>query len=270
MPFAELSDRGIRLYYELRGAGPPLTYLGGTGGDLRRAPNALEVMLAKHFRVLMLDQRGMGRSGKPDVPYAMADYAEDAAALLDHVGWARCPVLGYSFGGMVAQELALRHPERLERLVLLSTTAGGAGGASYPLHELSDLTPEQLALRMVELGDRRRGARWRAEHPGMQRALADEALVALRLGAEEPGHAIGARRQIEARRMHDTWERLPGLRLPVWVFGGRYDGIAAPEAVERLAGRIPGAKLEFFEGGHLFYLQDARALERIREVLSAS
>ena len=270
MPFAELSGRGIRLYHELRGEGPRLLYLGGTGGDLRRPPNALEAMLASHFQVLVLDQRGMGRSGKPDVPCTMADYAEDAAALLDHVGWARVPVLGYSFGGMVAQELALRHAERVERLVLLSTTAGGAGGASYPLHELAGLSPEERALRMVELGDRRRDARWRAGHSGMQRALADEALAALRLGADEPGHAIGTRRQLEARRQHDTWERLPGLRLPIWVFGGKYDGIAAPEAVERLAARIPAARLEFFEGGHLFFLQDPRALERIREALAGN
>jgi 3-oxoadipate enol-lactonase len=270
MPFAELTGRGIRLCHELRGEGPRLLYLGGTGGDLRRAPNALEAMLASHFRVLLLDQRGMGRSGKPDVPYAMADYADDAAALLDHVGWARVPVLGYSFGGMVAQELALRHPERVERLVLLSTTAGGAGGASYPLHELAGLTPEERALHMVELGDRRRDARWRAEHPGMQRALVEEALAAQRLGADEPDHAIGARRQLEGRRQHDTWERLPGLRLPVRVFGGKYDGIAAPEAVERLAARIPDARLEFFEGGHLFYLQDPRALGGIREALAGN
>jgi 3-oxoadipate enol-lactonase len=104
----------------------------------------------------------------------------------------------------------------------------------------------------------------------MQRALADEALAALRLGADEPGHAIGTRRQLEARRQHDTWERLPGLRLPIWVFGGKYDGIAAPEAVERLAARIPAARLEFFEGGHLFFLQDPGALERIREALAGN
>ena len=73
----------------------------------------------------------------------MADFADDAAALLDAVGWDDCLVLGISFGGMVAQEVAIRHPERVRRLVLACTSAGGEGGASYPLHELVDLSPEE-------------------------------------------------------------------------------------------------------------------------------
>ena len=78
----------------------------------------------------------------------MADYAADAAALLDHVGWDTCRVVGVSFGGMVAQELAVTSPERVERLALLCTSPGGASGASYPLHELAALpTDERVAHR---------------------------------------------------------------------------------------------------------------------------
>src|SRR5579859_6263573 len=105
MPFT--TANGLKLYHERAGQGPPLLFISGTGGDLRNKPNVFDGPLAKAFEVLAYDQRGLGRSAKPDLPYTMADYADDAAALLEHVGWAGARVVGVSFGGMVAQELAL-------------------------------------------------------------------------------------------------------------------------------------------------------------------
>lgn len=265
MPFANIGD--LRLYYEIRGSGPPILFLSGTGSDLRLPPNPFQRRLEADFEVLMLDQRGMGQSDKPDLPYTLADYAADAGALLEVLGWGPCPVLGYSFGGMAAQELALRDPQRVERLVLLSTTSGGAGGASYPLHELAAMAPPERARRMVELGDTRRNAAWQRTNAQMFESLVAEALAALRLGADDPNRDIGARRQLEARRAHDTWERLPRLQMPVSVCGGRYDGIAPPDHQRALAQRIPGARFELFEGGHLFFLQDGRAYPVIRAAL---
>jgi 3-oxoadipate enol-lactonase len=264
MPWAQLP--GITLYYERRGAGRQVLFLGGTGGDLRRPANPFDRALAREFELLVFDQRGMGRSDKPDAPCTMADYAGDAAALLGHVGWTRVAVLGYSFGGMVAQELALRHPQRVERLVLLSTTAGGAGGSSFPLHELQDLDPHAKAVRMIELGDTRRDAAWRAANPALFDALVAEAEAGLRLADDAAGRA-GAARQLAARRGHDTWERLPALCLPVWVFAGEHDGIAPPAAQEKLARRIAGARFERFAGGHLFFLQDSAACPAIAAAL---
>jgi len=88
------------------------------------------------------------------------------------------------------------------------------------------------------------------------------------LGADEAGHDTGTRRQLEARCGHDAWARLPASSMPVAVFGGRYDGIAPPGRQQALAGRIPGATCELFEGGHLFFLQDSTAYPRIRAALS--
>jgi 3-oxoadipate enol-lactonase len=261
MPFVSVRD--IRMYYEIRGTGPRLLFISGTGGDLRRSPNAFDFPLADHFEVLAYDQRGLGQTERPDIPYTMEDYAADADGLLEAVGWERCLVMGVSFGGMVAQEFALRYPRRVERLVLACTSSGGAGGASYPLHELAGLPLEEWVRRVVELSDTRRDAAWQAANPGEFQALVDETLASLRVGANEPGREAGARRQIETRKSHDTYNRLPALRMPVYICGGRYDGIALVSNLRAMQKQIPYAQLELFEGGHLFLIQDPRAFERI-------
>ena len=95
----------------------------------------------------------------------MADYAEDAVGLLDAVGWDRCHVMGVSFGGMVAQELAIRYPERVDRLVLACTSSGGAGVPLTRSISTWTIPPEQRAARQPGLSDMRRDAAWRAAQP---------------------------------------------------------------------------------------------------------
>ena len=259
MPLAHLPT--IDLWYERSGSGEPLLYISGTGGDLRLKPGVFDGPLPRHFDVLAYDQRGMGRSAKPDVPYSMADYGDDAAALMQAVGWDSALVIGVSFGGMVAQELALRHPERVRRLVLACTSPGGAGGSSYPFHEIQHLKGEARARHMIPISDTRHDDAWAAAHPDAYAQMV--ALGAADPYADEPGHAMGARRQLEARATHDTWDRLPQIACPVIIAAGRYDGIALPQTQERMAARIPGAELRFFEGGHLFMLQDRAAFPAI-------
>jgi 3-oxoadipate enol-lactonase len=251
------------MYYEIRGTGPRLLSISGTGGDLRRSPNIFEMPISQHFEILAYDQRGLGQTSRPDIPYTMADYADDANALLEAVGWERCLVMGISFGGMVAQEFALRYPHRVGRLVLACTSSGGAGGASYPLHELAGLPVEDYTRRILQLSDTRRDAAWQASNLAQFQALFDQTLAGLRVGADEAGRQIGARRQLEARAHHDIYKRLPALRMPVYICGGRYDGIATPANLEAMQKQILGARLELFEGGHLFYIQDSRAFDRI-------
>ena len=258
MPFVDV--HGIRIYYERAGAGPPLLYLNWTGGDLRDA-RIFAGPLEDAFDILAYDQRGLGQSGKPAVPYTMQDYADDAAAMLDVAGWDRVPVVGVSFGGMVAQELALRHPERVDRLVLACTSSGGAGKPSYPLHELVDLPPDEGAAIGIGLIDSRyEGTEATAAPPEIATLLA--AMTKTRPASDSPEDmesAAGARRQLEARRGHDTYERLGSLDVPAFVCGGRYDRFAPPENLEALAGAIPQARLQVFEGGHVFFWQDPAA-----------
>ena len=265
MPIAQLGS--IELYYERAGQGAPLLFISGTGGDLRVKPNVFDGPLPKLFDVLAYDQRGLGRSAKPDVAYSMADYADDAAALLDYVGWPTAKVIGVSFGGMVAQELVLRHRAKVERLVLACTSPGGAGGASYPFHEIQHLKGEERARHLISISDTRLDASWAAANPDAYAQFV--AMASADAYAGEPGREMGARRQLEARAGHDTWDRLEQIRCPVFIAAGRYDGIALPETQHKLASRIADATLRFFEGGHLFMLQDRTAIPAMVEFLNS-
>ena len=263
MPIIHAGDFDI--YYERKGSGTPLLFISGSGSDLRNTPNALDGPFPKHFDAAAYDQRGLGRSAKPDRAYSMADYADDAAHLAHALGWTSVLVAGASFGGMVAQEDAIRYPQLVTRLVLACTSPGGAGGASYPLHTLEHMTREERTRHMIPISDTRHDAAWAKANP-------QHYGQALTLGtadpyADEPGHAMGLRRQIEARAAHDTWDRLPRIACPTLIAAGKYDGIALPATQEKMAARIPGSTLRFFDGGHLFMLQDRAALPAMIEFL---
>lgn len=257
MPSVDVRD--IRMYYERAGSGPPLLFISGSGGDLRRRPNVFESPLGREFDILAYDQRGLGQTSIPDGPYEMRDYAEDAAALLDAVGWERCLVMGTSFGGMVAQEFAVRFPERVERLVLNCTSSGGAGQPSFPLQELHDLEPEARFRRQLSLSDTRRGPDWQAAHADQFAELLEQSLQGAAIGADEPQRRDGQWRQLDARSRHDVYARLPGITAPTLVCSGHYDGIAPPANGRAIASQIPGAQYREFDGGHLFFIQDKAA-----------
>jgi 3-oxoadipate enol-lactonase len=259
MPYVNVRD--ITIYFDRSGVGAPLLAISGSRGDLRRRPNLLESPLATAFDVVAYDQRGLGRTSKPDHPYSMSDYADDAAALMDAIGWDRAKVMGVSFGGMVALELALRHPDRVERLALCCTSPGGDGGASYPIHSLQELPPDERARIMIGVSDTRNDEAWAANNPERMQALLstfkDDPF------ADEPGHQTGIERLLQARREHDTWESLIQIHCPVLICGGRYDGIALPASQERMRNRIKRSSLRMFDGGHYFLWQDASAFPDI-------
>ena len=266
MPHVQAGD--LKIWYERPhpGRGAKLLYITGTGADLRKTPNPLGSPLAAGFDLLTYDQRGLGRTDKPAGPYTMAHYADDARALLDAVGWDRCAVIGVSFGGMVAQELAIRYPARVEKLVLCCCSTGGAGGASYPLHELEHLSTEDKIHARLTRTDTR-VTRQRDDYQALFDKALGDAQTDASLYGHEPGRADGARWQLLARAAHDTWDRAPAIVAPTLVCGGTYDGQAEPQVVEALARRIPGAELAFFDGGHGFLTQDPAAVQRVSAFL---
>ena len=259
MPTASVP--GARLHYERAGTGTQLLHIGGTGGDLRRSPSPAEWPGAERFDQVVYDHRGLGRSlaADPSAQPAMADFAADALALADHLGWHRFAVVGVSFGGMVAQELAIGAGSRVTHLVLACTSSGGTGGASGPLHEIFALEPEAALARMVELVDTRTN-----EDVALHTRLVETLAPLTDPAQRPPGLAL----QLEARRHHDAWSRLPEIVAPTLVVAGCYDGLAPPSNARALAAAISGAQLAIFDGGHDSLRQDPNAWAHIGAFLA--
>jgi 3-oxoadipate enol-lactonase len=263
MAFAAVN--GIDIYFELHGEGPPLLNISGSGNDLRRSPASI-LPVNRAFETVHYDQRGLGRTSKPEVEYTMADYADDAAALIHSMGWARCHVLGTSFGGMVALNLVVRHPDLVDRLVLCCTSPGGTA-PSYPLHDLAEMEPEEAFATRMRLTDRRWDPDAAEPIPGLGGFY--EQMAAAATATPDPDQLAGLRRQLAARAGHDVVDDLGSITQPTLVCAGRYDDIAPLANSELLADRMPNATLQVFEGGHIFMVQDRSAFPTIIEFLGA-
>jgi pimeloyl-ACP methyl ester carboxylesterase len=256
---------GADLHFEVGGIGPRLLFVNGSGITLADS-RPLIGAFASRFELLVYDYRGLGRSSVVTRGYAMADCAGDAAQVMDAAGWTSAAVVGISFGGMVGLELAVSRPERIERLALLCTSAGGGGGSSYPLHELEGLDPEDRTAVRRTLMDTRFDAAWLVAHPD-DRALVDM-MEARAPGSDHP-RPTGIREQLEARRTHDTWDRLATIACPTFIGCGAYDGIAPLRNSEAMASRIEGAELHVYRGGHAFLAQDGQAFGDVLGFLQA-
>ncbi|MCD9625461.1 alpha/beta fold hydrolase [Rhabdothermincola salaria] len=263
MPTAHVN--GIDVFYERGGDGPRLLFCNGSFATLATSAMLVDVFRGR-FDTVAHDQRGLGRTEIPPGPYSMGDYAADALALADHVGWDTFRLVGISFGGMVAQEIAVTAPERIERLALLCTSPGGEGGSSYPMHELREMDPAERAEVSRRIMDTRFTPEWLAEHPADRmfvEGLANRPGVAPGSEAER-----GEREQAAARAHHDVWDRLARITCPTLVASGRYDGIAPLANGEAIASRIPGAELRVYEGGHGFFAQDRKAFPEVLDFLA--
>jgi 3-oxoadipate enol-lactonase len=260
-----VTANGISIYFERAGAGPALLFCNGSGSTLAGSTRLIAPFTAR-FDVIAHDQRGVGQTEIPPTPYTMAQYAADAIALVDHEGWDRFRVVGISFGGMVAQEIAVTWPERVERLALLCTSPGGPGASSYPLHELTALADEERQATMLRLLDSRFTPEWLADHPA-DRGLVE--MLAGRLNVEKSADQIrGETGQLEARSHHDVYDRLPRVKSPTFVAAGRYDGIAPLPNSEAIVHQIRQSELHLYEGGHAFVAQDPAALPEILDFLA--
>ncbi|WP_417515009.1 alpha/beta fold hydrolase [Minwuia sp.] len=268
MPTLKIRDLD-QVYYDQKGEGPDVLVITGTGSDLRRPPTPLDSPLTKHFRVTTYDQRGLGQTSKPDDGYTMEAYADDAAAIMDALELAPCPVLGISFGGMVLQNLMARHPGKVSRAALWCTSPGGAGGASYPLDTLSpDLTQEEKFRTMIKLSDNRVTDDWFEKDVEKVEVLRKRADKTEFYGEHNYQHGMAM--QIQARKHHDCWEALAGIDTPALCGGGTNDDIATPEAMRNLAERMPNAELRLYDGGHMFFIQVPEAYDDLIAFFKAS
>lgn len=256
----------ININYEVTGSGPRVLFFNGSGATLATSRPLIDA-LAKVCTVAAHDQRGLGLTDKPNGPYTMAQYASDGASLLDHLGWDSCAVVGISFGGMVAQEFAVTYPQRVERLLLLCTSAGGDAGSSYPLHELAVLTPAERADKQMLLTDTRFTPEFLSgPASAVDRMIADG--IRQRGDVRKDDDTIrGERLQLEARIGHDVASRLSRITAPTFITCGKYDGIAPVSNSLAIAARLQDATVRAYEGGHMFSGQDRQAIVDMRAFL---
>ncbi len=260
MPFTDTP--GFRMAYDVHGAGFPLLLINGLGSDRREWIGQVPAF-ARRFKVITFDNRGSGESESPQGPYTTALMADDAAAILSYLGIGKAHVLGASLGGMIAQEVALRHPGVVVRLVLACTSPGGDVSVRPSPEALSAFVRAPGGDREAEL---RRSIpflyteRYQAEHPGEI-----EAFIARRLSA--PASVEGYAAQLAAAVGHSAGERLRAIRAPTLVIAGTADRLVPPQNSGRIAERIPGAKLALLPGApHRLFAENAETFNG--EVLS--
>ncbi|MBM5812430.1 MAG: alpha/beta fold hydrolase [Gammaproteobacteria bacterium] len=246
MPGGHVEVNGQKLYYEIDGEGDDLLLIGGLGQDVTgwafQVPRFIQ-----HYRVIVFDNRDAGRSAEASGPYTTADMADDVAGLMDALQISRAHVLGYSLGGAIAQEFALRHQIRVNKLILACTSA-------------------HLARYQINLFD---PVRFIREHDREGRILASQQLFMtmtrefLKLrGAVQmmldllshppfPQSPAALSRQIDACRTFDALDRLDRVSVPTCVLVGDQDILTPPWVARELAAAIPGARLQMLaDGGH--------------------
>ena len=250
-----------RLDYERSGSGPVLLAIMGMSGTALSWGEPFLQALRQNHEVIVYDHRGVGASTRLDGSITIAEMAEDAAGLLRALQVDAADVLGISMGGMIAQELALKHPELVRTLTLGCTYCGGEG---------SSLAGPDVGQRLAEAlmsGDRERALRVGWEVNVSPAYAADQE-------AWEAFHEIALKRavavpvvmaQMQACIAHDTHSRLGGLRVPTLVIHGTEDQMIPVSNAPLIAELIPGARLEILDGvGHLFFWEQAkRAAELI-------
>jgi len=249
MPSARVND--VDLYYESHGQGEPLLFIPGLGGHLGEIPYLIE-SYSRHFRFMAYDNRGCGRSEKPAGDFSIAGFADDAAALLDAIGIESSFVYGSSMGGMVAQELALRHPGRVRALILGCTTPGAVRGV-----QPSPETIQKMVHNQTLSGDEGIVAGWTLGYS--QRyidAHYDEMIARSRTSSMYSAPADSYLRQIMAAANHDTFDRLQEITCPVMIIHGTDDVMIPAGNAELLRQLMPHAELHLLEGmGHGYNLE---------------
>jgi len=248
---------GARLYYEVYGEGEPLLLIPGLGmnhvGWIDDVP-----VYAREFKVIVFDPRGTGQSSFPEgVESTMALLADDAAALLDALGVDAAHVYGMSLGGIIAQEMALRHPEKIRSLILGSATPGGPDGAhTIPAEDWAMAAVAAVAKQGIEAPnflETEFSPGYLAEH----RSEALEYFERVSGGPPTPLQVTMA--QVQATAGYDTYDRLPSITAPTLVLNGADDPLVPAENARILAERIPGAELILVEGARHDYKVEKRA-----------
>jgi pimeloyl-ACP methyl ester carboxylesterase len=259
------SNGAVKLHWESFGEGPAVLLVAGQGMTVDGWWSTIPV-LAESFRVIAFDNRDTGRSSRSLFPYSVAHMADDAVAVLDAAGEQRAHVYGISLGSLVAQEVGLRHPGRVEALVLGASSAGGfaalkpspSSPAQTFLIRAGAMGPEEAAWAAVPYTYAEKTRRSHAE-----RIATD---IAHRVSS--PPEPIAYLHQATAVATHDAYERLNQIAAPTLVVHGEQDVFIPPANALVLAERIPGAQRRLWpDAGHMYPVDEPRADQEIARFL---
>ena len=247
MPY--VTSNGANLYWEERGSGDPILLIMGLGASLEAWDRTAPVLAAR-YRVILFDNRGVGRSDVPPGPYSLEMMADDAAAILDAAGVKSAHVYGASMGGMIAQEFALRHPSRVRKLILGCTGCGG--------RDVVRAEPEVVAALNARARMAREDAMWMmapyiydASTP--RERIEEDFRSRLSANGSNEGYAAQYQAIVGWKGSH---ARLGGLQMPTLVIHGETDRLVPPDNGRIIARAIPGSKLLMLPRASHIYMTD--------------
>lgn len=250
MPFCFCNE--ISLYYEIHGEGPWLLLVAGLSGGSWSWYGQVP-FFQQRYRTLVFDNRGAGRSSMPDGPYRMAQLADDARCLLDHLGVEQTFVLGLSMGGMIVQELALMIPRRIQAMFLGCTHAGGAA-MTPPTRRVMDILVSSAGLTQRQILENKMPIFF-SEACREQRPEVIAAYLEAQVSAP-PQPAAAFQAQLAAIRTFDVSDRLGQLDLPAMLVTGSEDVLIPPANTRSLAGILPHAEMVVIPGaGHALHAE---------------
>ena len=263
----DVEANGQRLHYLRRGEGEPLLMVLGLSGNHLHWGDPFLSQIESGFDAIAYDHRGIGHSDPCPGGYSIADLADDGVALLEALELDSAHVMGVSMGGMVAQEIALRHPDRVRTLTLGCTYAGGEGSA---------LTDPAIVQRMMQLfmsGRMGEAMQEMYRYNVSEQFARDPANLETfkRIAAQLPATLDVLLAQFQAVQGHDTSLRLEQIRMPTLVVHGSEDRILPASNAYAIAERIPDSRLEIIDGvGHLFWWErPEQAAQLVRETAAA-
>jgi pimeloyl-ACP methyl ester carboxylesterase len=252
MPKAAVN--GINMYYEVQGKGVPLVMIQGFAGNHQAWFFQLRAF-KKRYKVVIFDNRGIGKTDKSSEPYTIRTMADDVIGLMDYLGVDKAHILGLSLGGVVAQEIALTYPQRVRKLVLGSTFAG---------REIKDVHPDMLKavgvkegsanadIRSIDFGKLMNVMVSLAFNKSLYRMF----LVPLAKYRLKSVNAEGYLDQMASVGDYGTLDRLHLIQAPTLVITGTGDRLVSPQISDTIASRIPNAKLVLVKGGsHAFFME---------------
>jgi 3-oxoadipate enol-lactonase len=235
---------GQKLYHERHGEGEPLILIMGIGYDATLWHLYQVPALSSHFQLIVFDNRDVGRSSKATLPYTVADMADDVAGLMDGLGIQRAHLLGISLGGMIAQEFALLHPDRLDRLILTGSGAATSRAKFDPIliwNFVKQLDPDGSTFAAQQF-------LWLFSTGFVRNHAAVEQTLALLASNPNPVSPEAYARQAQAYLQHDALDRLHTVMAPTLVINGAEDRLTPPWIARELADAIPGAEFRLIEG----------------------